>query len=325
MTLHAASPAGSELGIRDCIRGALLRFADRVDPPMRVDPSWEIVNLPLPEGASRLYLDRIAHAGPDVWVLGTSMIRGQGERRLAFVDRGAGFELVSDMPNGIGLDVWPLGRTDLWFSGFGGSVAHYDGTRWSRFVWPKFYYDFLHVHARSATSVWLKTAKQLVHFDGTNFRLEGAPEILTDTWSVVWGDDEDVYILLNEKTQSGFARRDRDGNWSRTMLGFGGATMIGGVKNDLWIMSSGEGGWHFDGATWTRHATAKGSFWSLHAEAGRAFIAGDRGSIGRWDGERWTVSSMGDDQLTSITRLRDGRLLAGGSKLYREREPYSPK
>lgn len=292
---------------------------------MKIDPAWEVIDLSLPEGFSRLYLDRLVHAGPDLWLLGTATVRGQGEQRFACVDHGSGFEFVADMPTGIGLDVWPVSRTDLWFSGFGGSVAHYDGSRWTRFVWPEFYYDFLHVYARSTTSVWLKTAQRLARFDGKEFSLEAAPEILNDTWSVVWGDDDDLYLLLNTKTESGFARRDRDGRWSRTMLGFGGATLIGGRKNDLWIMSSAEGGWHFDGTTWTRHPTGKGPFWSLHTEPGRAFIAGDHGAIGRWDGERWSMSSMGDDRLTSICRQRDGRLVVGGSRLYREREPYSPK
>jgi hypothetical protein len=312
------------LGIRDRIRSALLRFADRVDPPLRIDPAWEVVALPLPGGSSPV-IDRITYAGPDLWVLGTISVRGQGERRFACVDRGRGYELVADMPSGIGIDVWPISRTDLWFAGYGGSAAHYDGSRWSRFVWPKYYFDFLHVYARDASDVWLKTAGELVHFDGANFSVVAAPELLRDTWSVVWGAEEDVYILLNNEKESGFAKRDREGRWSRTMLGFGGATLIGGVANDMWIMSSAEGGWHFDGTTWSRHATGKGRFWAMHAEATCAYIAGDDGAVGRWDGARWTVSSMGSDRLMSICRQRDGRLVVGGTQLYREREPYSPK
>ncbi len=263
--------------------------------------------------------------GGAIWLLGSVTVRGEGQVRFCCVDRGHGFEAI-ELPPAIGLGAWALSSTDIWFCGYGGSVAHFDGTTWSKHVWPKFYFDFQTVYATSGSNVWLKTAQKLAHFDGKEFRLETAPELLEDTWSVVWGVEDDVYVLLNRPGESGFAKRDRDETWTKTMLGFGGATLIGGAKNDLWIMSSSEGGWHFDGASWTRHATAKGRFWSLHARNGDALIAGDDGALGRWDGAKWSVSSFTSDRLTSVCRYRDGRIVAGGSQLYRERAPsHSPK
>lgn len=305
------------------LREALLRVAERLSPQgLALDPAWEVVPLPIPPGTKRPYIDRICGTPGDVWVLGT-VSSPVGELRFACRDQGSGYELVPDMPRGIGVDVWPIGRTDAWFAGYSGAIAHHDGTRWTRHVFAGFYYDFRDIVARHASDVWLAAGERIVHFDGKEFRVDQPPVLLGASAKAMWGTDTELLIPIYAGGVSSVARLGPDGTWSREPLGPGGAMWIhGSAANDVWVIGFRDDGWHFDGATWTRHTTGPGRFYAVHAAApDRAYAVGDGGALARWDGTRWTTRSITSDRLVSIYEPRDGRLLAGGSQLYRQREP----
>jgi hypothetical protein len=167
----------------------------------------------------------------------------------------------------------------------------------------------------------------VVQFGGSRFRIEEPPVLAGSSTHVLWGTGTELLVPINaEACPTSVARRRQDGTWSREPLGTGGATLIhSSGADDVWVLSRRGAGWHFDGAVWTRHVTGPGPFWSLHVTApDRACAAGDAGVIARWDGTRWSTSSITTDRLVSMYRQPDGRLLAGGSRLYRERTPTRP-
>jgi len=316
--------------IRNSIRNALLRVADRLSPrDVPLDSAWEVVALPLPPDTSKPYIDVIRGTPTgDVWVLGTAYSRSIGELRFACRSQGDGFELVANTPAGIGVSVSPIGHTDAWFAGRNGTIAHYDGTQWTRHVFERFYFDFVDILARDGSDIWLAAAgSRVVHFDGRRFRVDEPDVLAGSSTHVLWGTGTELLVPVNAEAQpTSVARLGASGTWSHEPLGAGGATLIhGSGASDIWILSRREGGWHFDGEAWTRHATGPGPFWSLHVAApDHAYAAGDAGALARWDGTRWSTSSITTDRLVSVYRQRDGRLLAGGSQLYRERTPPRP-
>ena len=303
------------MGFRDRIRGALLHFAERVSPSAAIDPAWEIV--PLPGDPS--YIDRIVEApNGDVWVIGL-----RSSTRLAWVDRGHGFESVPGIENGT-IDLWPLSGTDIWFCGTNGHLAHYDGA-WSPYVFEGFYYDFRDVVARSGADIWVAATRGVVHFDGTKFQPDNPPALLGGSIHSLWASDRDllVPVYVVEDKSSHVARRASDGSWTREALGAGAVEWIhGSSANDIWATGMRDDAWHFDGKTWTHHSIGATRVYGVHVSApDRAYLVGDAGTIVRWDGATWSPRSIGKDRLVSVLRPRDGRLLVGGSQLYRQRDP----
>lgn len=314
------------MGLRDAIRLTLLGVANRLSPRQTpLDRAWEPVPLPLPADTSNPYIDRIVGTPSDgIWVLGTVSSRTAGQVRFACLDQGAGFALVPDMPAGIGIDVWPLGRTDAWFAGHNGAIAHYDGSRWTRHVFDGFYYDFRDIVARDGSDVWLAASGQgLVHFDGKRFLVHRPPVLGDASAKAMWGIGHELLVPVYAAGASSVARRSADGTWTSEALGAGGAMWIhGSAANDVWVIEFRDGAWHFDGSAWTRHATGPGRYYAVHVAApDRAYMVGDAGALARWDGTRWSATSITGDRLVSVYAQRDGRVLVGGTQLYRERLP----
>lgn len=311
------------MGLRDAIRRTLLGVANRLSPAETpLDPAWEIVPIPLPADTSNPYIDRIAGTNGDIWVLGTVSSRTTGQVRFACLDQGAGFALVPGMPAGIGIDVWPLSRSDAWFAGYSGAIAHYDGSRWTRHVFDGFYYDFRDIVARDSSDIWLAASGQgLVHFDGKRFHVHRPPALSNASTKAMWGIGHELLIPVYADGTSSVARLRPDGSWASEALGRGGAMWIhGSATNDIWVIEFRDGAWHFDGTAWTRHPTGPGRYYAVHAAApDRAYMVGDAGSLARWNGTRWSTSSITKERLVSVYAQRDGRLLVGGTRLYRER------
>lgn len=286
--------------------------------------AWEEVALPWPDGAARPYLD-VLRGSPDgdVWLLATASLPGRGEQRFAFHDLGGGFARVDGAPGRL-LSVSPLGRTDAWFARAGGALAHHDGAAWTSRVFEGCYHDFLDLHARDGRDIWIAaTGARAIHFDGAGFRVDAAPVFLGSSTHELWGAGEDLIVPVNAPGQPTRVARRRGGAWVAEELGAGGATLVhGSGPDDVWVLSRRHGGWHHDGRGWTRHPMSEGPFWALHVAApDRAYAVGDRGALATWDGARWQTTTVGRDRLVSVWRQRDGRLLIGGTRLYRSRAP----
>lgn len=272
----------------------------------------------MPLSGEPTYIDRMSEAPTgDVWVIGR-----HDSQRLAWVDRGTGFERVEGIPDGV-MDVCALGTNDVWFCGTNGHLFHYDGTNWSRRVFEKFYYDFSDIVARDGSDIWVAT-RGVVHFDGTSFHNDNPPELFGGSVHALHSTSDSILVpmyIVGEK-QSHVARH-KNGTWSREHLGPGAVEWIHGSGDDnVWASAMRDDAWHYDGKTWTHVPTVKTRVYALHVSApDRAYLVGDDGALVRWDGGRWTPTSIGSDRLVSVHRGRDGRLLAGGTRLYRRREP----
>lgn len=279
-----------------------------------MDPAWEVV----PLAGEPTYVDRMTEAtNGDVWVIGR-----HSSRRLAWVDRGSGFELVPGIPDGV-MDLCALSTNDVWFCGANGHLFHFDGNTWSRRVFEKFYYDFSDIIARDGSDIWV-TAQGVVHYDGSTFRTHNPPEIFGGSVHAIHATSDSVlvpvYVVADKKSH---VARLRNGTWTREALGPGAVEWIhGSADNNVWASGMRDDAWHYDGKTWKHVPIGTARVYALHVSApDRAYLVGDNGTLARWDGARWTPSTIGSDRLVSVHRMRDGRLLVGGSQLYRRRDP----
>jgi hypothetical protein len=294
-------------------------------PPVETGPvEWVAEALPLPADTDKLWINVIRGTGSDdIWLLTNANIN-RVQDRLVFHYDGTKWENVTpQMPSRARDSIFPISKTDVWAVGKQGTAAHYDGKTWTVHQIPNFYFDFVDVFARP-NDVWIADiGPRVVHYDGKTWNILTPPELADNSVHVLWGTDKEILVPVNPKEPPSRMARFDGTKWSSEIIGPGGLTLIhGSSPTDVWALSRRNQGYHFDGKTWTRVPTLDQiPLWSLSvAGPNSAFAAGDDGIIMRWDGKTWQKSPTGTrERLVSVYAPANGKALAGGAKLYRQK------
>ena len=295
------------------------------EPPIdNATVEWVAEALPLPQGASGLWINVIRGTGADdIWLLTNANI-DKYVMRLAFHYDGTRWTNVTDLPVKARTSIFPLSKTDVWAVGLQGTAAHFDGKTWTTYKLPNVDYDLVDVFARPNNDVWVAAAgPHVTHYDGKDWTSLTPPELAETSVQELWGTDKEVLVPVNPKQPPSRMARFDGTKWSAETVGPGGITLIhGSGPTDIWALSRQNQGYHFDGTAWTKFPTLeKNPFWALSvAGPNNAFAAGENGQIIHWDGTAWKKSPSGTrEQLVSIFAPKNGKALAGGSKLYRQK------
>lgn len=184
--------------------------------------------------------------------------------------------------------VWVAGSDDVWAVGENGAVRRWNGSTWSGVVpcpgcvTPP---DFSGVWGASATDVWVLGTGRAYHWNGAAWTFMARTGALND---VSGTGPSDVWI----SAESGYLGH-YTGSWTTVMPPGGGVSFFAveaRAANDVWASAAG-GTVHFDGATWTQHATGAEVFMSIYAAAANDAWGVSQSRVGRWSGTSWTIST----------------------------------
>jgi hypothetical protein len=287
-------------------------------------PEWAVEKLPLPTGSGKLWINVIRGTGADdVWLLTNADRDGHMDRLVFHFDGSKWVDVTEQVPARARNSVFPIAKGDVWTVGVQGTAAHFDGKSWTVHRLPNYYYDFIDVFARP-NDVWICDAgHDVIHYDGRAWNMVSPTDIAKSKAYIVWGTHDQVLVPVNPPEPPELMARFDGTRWTSEAVGPGGLTLIDGTSDtDIWALSRQNQGYHYDGTRWTRFPTLAGvPMWSLSvAGPGRAYAAGDNGVILRWDGQSWNTSPTGTrERLVSVYAPADGKALAGGDKLYRQK------
>jgi hypothetical protein len=230
-----------------------------------------------PDGVSVPYAG--AAIGPQLWVVGYQgmHLRHDG---VAWADPG------SRVPYGFSAVAGTSAR-DVWAAGVV-SVAHHDGTQWSRVPLPNGIAGFKSLWASAPDDVWGVGDNGLAHWDGRSWYKVAVPAQVSESYLVaLWGSAaNDVWAVGLGGTCIHW-----DGQrWSAVPTGVSGplSAVSGTGPRDVWAA----GDWyilHWDGNGWTRTfdgALAGDRFGAIHA-ASPTEVWASGSKLLRWDGMRW--------------------------------------
>lgn len=292
-----------------------------------------------------------AAIGDQLWVVG---YQGLLARHDGFAWANPG----SRVPYGFGA-VSGTSARDVWAAGVV-SVAHYDGTQWSRVPLPSNIAGFKSLWASAPDDVWGVGDNGLARWDGRSWYKVAVPAGVSESYLVaLWGSSaSDVWAVGLGGTSIHWDGR----TWAAVPTGVSGPlhAVSGTGPRDVWAGAD----WyilHWDGDRWTRtfdgafagdrftaiHAASPtevwasgtkllrwdGTRWEPAAEQRgiRAFAGrGDRpwalsgGEVVRWDGASWQPSLSGTSLLTGLWAAPGGEVFAvgvGGAILARRAVP----
>jgi hypothetical protein len=259
----------------------------------------------------------------DVWILTNASLHRVQERLLFHYDGSRWTDVTAQLPGKARDSIYPISKDDVWAVGKQGTAAHFDGKRWTPHRISNFDWDLVDVFARPG-DVWAAAAgPRAVHYDGKKWSVLTPKELAGSSMHVVWGTASQVLIPVNSAAPPARMARFDGSKWSAEPVGPGGVTLVhGSAPNDIWALSRRGQGYHFDGTSWIRVPTHDSApLWSLSVAGPRsAYAAGDDGVILRWDGRGWQRSPTGTlERLVSVYAPANGKALAGGAKLYRQK------
>ncbi|MCE9577586.1 MAG: hypothetical protein K8W52_30835 [Deltaproteobacteria bacterium] len=281
---------------------------------------WEPVALPVPAGYAKVVVKSVRGTGPDdVWVLAAAQRTD---------DRGAPYGLsfhfdgttwrAAEVPARATKAIWPVSPTEAWAVGAYGTVARWDGQRWTATKIEGVDFDLLDVVAWH-DDVWVAAAgPELLHFDGARWRKEAPPELAGTSVHEVFGEADGTVLVprnLAGKVPA-VLRRSPDGAWRLDEVGPGGVVHLAGSSPaDRWAIGAMELAYHSDGRAW--RATPLAGTRTLGAWATsptEAYLVGVGGSIQRWDGAAWQPSASGTDaDLWTVFAPPGMKPLVGGA------------
>ena len=194
--------------------------------------------------------------------------------------------------------IWPASATDIFAVGDGGTIAHFDGTRWSRMGSPVS--DALkRVAGRSGTDVFAVGFGGTLHYDGTGWTRQLTAGSLQGLW--VSPSTADAFAV----GRNGDARHYDGATW--TSIPTGTSTSLYGAwgrsPTDVYAVGDGDAVLHWNGLAWTSSSTGTGANLRDVWGAGSAdlWVATADGRLLHYDGSHWlTAASTGFPALTSV-------------------------
>lgn len=280
---------------------------------------WEIVPLPIPSGYANVTVKVIRGLShDDVWVLASAGRTDDpgAPYGLSFHFDGSSW-VAAEVPARATMSLYPVSPTEVWAVGAYGTVARWDGKRWSASKIERVDYDLLDVVAWH-DDVWVATAgPNVLHFDGQRWSSVAPPELAgIETHEIFGTRDGEVMVPCNPAGRVPSIARYAKGTWTVERVGPGGVVHIAGSgPRDLWAVGATNHSYHFDGSAWTRFATASKRILGAYATSPtEAYLVGTSGSILVWDGAAWTPSSSGTSgDLWTVFAPPGGKPLAGGA------------
>jgi hypothetical protein len=246
-------------------------------------------------------------SGPqDTWAIGTDF--GAAYVSVARWD-GSAWDTSSTLADGSLFGAWWIDASDAWVVGGGGSIRHWDGAAWNDAVQDVTFEADQHnwlgsVWGSADDDVWAAgNSGVIVHWDGASW--SRVPIASTGPVGGLWGSGpDDIWAV---------AQAD-----SVTILHWGGQAWstavsepptLGDTENltavwgsgpdDVWAVGRQRYGgkqlvYHWDGNTWTRDASRKGSLLDVWGSGpGDVWAVGLQGLIIHWDGSAWSTVESG--------------------------------
>jgi hypothetical protein len=277
---------------------------------------WEI-QIPASGWGTRLLRDVWAYSPEQAWVVDDAGGLLQWD--------GVSWSQVTNLPAALGLSaISGTSASELWVAGRMGdtdasAIAHFDGTRWSKTLFPQA--DVLtDVWALHSKSVWaVDRGGSILHWDGWNWTL--AADVDQVLLSVHGSSDDNVWAVgtsggvFQWNGQQWVNRRVESGPSFQAVWAF--------APDNVWCAADDGSLWHWDGQA--LQSRRSGVTTSLNALFGRGpedlWVTGDNGVTLHWDGQAWTrIASGTSNRLMRIWGGRDSLFTVGSGAaiLYRE-------
>jgi hypothetical protein len=248
-------------------------------------------------------------ATDDVWAVGEGMAHWNGNT----------WEPVLSPIKAKLRAIWGRARDDIWAAGEEGHVVHYDGEAWSQVQAPV---PKLESPARrrrlttlvgSGTSVWTSGPSMgTLHWDGRTWTATDVEveHILALSHSAAWAVTRSHLLQWRGRRWQQVAQIPTNTIGRVTALWTTGA-------HDIWLAGNlGVVRWshlRWDAARpWPSpvHPPHEGFGSRVFGrgwtdDGGRVWIRGARGTLARWDGERWTSERMGAPSSNAVFRFGD--------------------
>jgi hypothetical protein len=206
--------------------------------------------------------------------------------------------------------VWAASDRDMWAVGANGTIAHYDGARWTHTAVTSA--GLSAVWGSGPSSIWAVGASGTVlHFNGAWAAFAGAP--MGNFNRIVATSDNDLWIL------GGVDAAHYDGaTWTSQKLA-GNVVDAKRVGGEVWILT-GAGVLRLASPGATPQATALpspksgGAYTTLVAASPTsAWALGTNGTAAHYDGASWQVLSVGTTDIRYAAVLPNGDVFGVGS------------
>ena len=182
---------------------------------------------------------------------------------------------------------------DLWLSAWDGAMLRMSGGNAER--WDADLSSALHVSVRAADDVWASgEGGSLSHFDGTSWQRRGSGVRIQWIDQLLDVGADELWALGGARGQPKILRHPSGGEWQELPSGFPETTLYTGwasAPNDVWVAGAGVTPTassvlaHWDGAAWSRVALPTGLVTSLWGTGPNdVWLGGDDGGLWRWDG-----------------------------------------
>ena len=255
-------------------------------------------------------LNGVGGTGPnDAWAVGddgaTMHWNGSGWSSVA-----SPFTLPPDASTGSGIAVgepgsnelyavWGSGQADVWATGEGGAILHFDGSAWSEVRSGVSIPNLGAVWANGSSDAWA-VGQGIVHWNGSAWSVSvSGGSWLSGIWSSALNDAwaigaEDV-LHWDGISWSPMATQDGGPPMS------GGSAVWGSGPSDVWLF--GNGAAHWNGAAWSESLPAttiqffggwgSGASDVWAAGVNQASEGGITGALMHWDGSAWSIAWSG--------------------------------
>ena len=257
------------------------------------DDGWCLENAPKGSFLHRAW----ALDDDDVWAVGYT-VREPSTGLLLHWDglRGSAYDVALPPLHG----VWGSRSDDVWAVGNGGTLAHWDGQRWTKSTSPTGS-DLFVVSGTSSTDVWAVGYEAALHWDGERWSL-------VPSWAAAKPYGLGFYAISADDAvaaYSGGCRRWDGRSWNETACGVKGGTAVwASGSDDVWVLGISDAPFplttsyaaHWDGETWSTKQSTPGSGATVFGSGPNdVWIDGTQ----HFDGHSWSPQPCGGFRFLS--------------------------
>jgi len=247
-----------------------------------------------------------------VWGTGPSDVYAVGAGPVALHYNGTNWAAMT-LPSSVSgtlSNIWGSSLSDVWAGG-GTAVLRYNGSGWTTLTTPAYAYG---IWGSSPTNVYIAMSRNILRYTGSSFTTYHILAAGNNALNGVWGfGATDVFSLNQAGTSgggcSGDVRRFNGAAWlpisGTSSLGCTHA-LWGSGPTDIFTVGTGSGpsannavANRYNGTTWAPMAISAGArtlrdVWG--SGASNVFAVGDNGTILRYNGSAWSMSTSGTTQ-----------------------------